>query len=194
MHNLENEIYVSTDIEADGPIPGEYSMLSYASAAFNAGGTLISTFSSNLRTLPGAKQHPETMSFWKKYPTQYEATRTNVENPAESMERYSAWLKTLPGTLVFVGYPVGFDFTFITWYLNKFTGSNPFGFSALDVKSFGSGMYGIGYFGTLHKFHKPAPRDKSKLHVALDDAIAQGEYFHGLRVLSVVFSKDSNEE
>ena len=31
------EIYVSTDIEADGPIPGRYSLLSFASAAFDTG-------------------------------------------------------------------------------------------------------------------------------------------------------------
>lgn len=28
------EIYVSTDIEADGPIPGQNSMLSFGSAAY----------------------------------------------------------------------------------------------------------------------------------------------------------------
>jgi hypothetical protein len=31
------EIYVSTDIEADGPIPGPNSMLSFGSAAYTAG-------------------------------------------------------------------------------------------------------------------------------------------------------------
>ena len=32
---MTTEIYVSTDIEADGPIPGPNSMLSFASAAYN---------------------------------------------------------------------------------------------------------------------------------------------------------------
>jgi len=27
-------IYISTDVESDGPIPGEYSMLSFASSAY----------------------------------------------------------------------------------------------------------------------------------------------------------------
>ena len=31
-----SEIYVSTDVEADGPIPGPNSMLSFASAAYKA--------------------------------------------------------------------------------------------------------------------------------------------------------------
>ena len=42
------EIYVSTDIEADGPVPGINSMLSFASAAYRADKTLVATFSANL--------------------------------------------------------------------------------------------------------------------------------------------------
>ena len=39
-----NEIYVSTDVEADGPIPGPNSMLSFGSAAYTGGKELIGTF------------------------------------------------------------------------------------------------------------------------------------------------------
>ena len=42
------EIYVSTDVEADGPIPGPHSMLSFASAAYTEDKQLIATFSANL--------------------------------------------------------------------------------------------------------------------------------------------------
>ena len=45
------EIYVSTDVEADGPIPGPHSMLSFASAAYTEHKELIGTFSANLETL-----------------------------------------------------------------------------------------------------------------------------------------------
>jgi hypothetical protein len=40
-----NEIYVSTDVEADGPIPGPNSMLSFGSAAYTGSKELIGTFS-----------------------------------------------------------------------------------------------------------------------------------------------------
>lgn len=43
----KSEIYVSTDVEADGPIPGINSMLSFGSAAYLADKTLISTFTAN---------------------------------------------------------------------------------------------------------------------------------------------------
>jgi hypothetical protein len=52
------EIYVSTDVEADGPIPGPNSMLSFGSAAYTGGKKLIGTFSANLETLPGQNGGP----------------------------------------------------------------------------------------------------------------------------------------
>jgi hypothetical protein len=42
------EIYVSTDGETDGPIPGPNSMLSLASAAYRADKTLLGTFTAKL--------------------------------------------------------------------------------------------------------------------------------------------------
>ena len=62
--SLVPEIYVSTDIEADGPIPGPNSMLSFASAAFLADGTQLSTFTANLVLLDGASGDPKTMTWW----------------------------------------------------------------------------------------------------------------------------------
>jgi len=38
---------------------------------------------------------------------------------------YAAWTATLPHRLVFVAYPVGFDFTFVSYYLFRFTGKIP---------------------------------------------------------------------
>ena len=59
------EIYVSTDIEADGPIPGPNSMLSIGAAAFLHDKTLVSTFSANLEPLPGAAGDVKTMEWWE---------------------------------------------------------------------------------------------------------------------------------
>ena len=69
------EIYVSTDVEADGPIPGPHSMLSFASAAFTADKQLIGTFSANLETLEGATAHPVQAAWWKTQPDAWEACR-----------------------------------------------------------------------------------------------------------------------
>lgn len=41
---MTKEIYVSTDVETDGPIPGPHSMLSLGSAAYLLDKTLVRTF------------------------------------------------------------------------------------------------------------------------------------------------------
>src|SRR5919197_556644 len=106
------EIYVSTDVETDGPIPGPHSMLSFGSAAYTGDKTLVQTFSANLETLPGAEGHPRTMEWWLSNPEAWEACRQNLEPPEAAMRRYLAWVEALPGKPVFVGYPVAFDFMF----------------------------------------------------------------------------------
>jgi hypothetical protein len=68
-------VYVSTDIEADGPIPGPHSILSFGSAVYLADKTLLRTFYANLDLLPGATGHPDTMQCWGEHPEAYAATR-----------------------------------------------------------------------------------------------------------------------
>lgn len=104
------EIYVSTDVEADGQIPGPHSMLSFGSAAFTPDGKMISTFTVNLELLPNAKRHPDTMAWWKKNETAWAETRKNIQPPQIAMRDYLVWLKSLPGKPIFVGYPAAYDF------------------------------------------------------------------------------------
>ncbi len=101
------EIYVSTDIEADGPIPGPHSMLSFASAAYSADGKQLGTFSANLTALPGAQGDDKTMAWWQTQPEAWAACRKDTREPAEVLPEYVSWLKRLPGKPVFVGYPAG---------------------------------------------------------------------------------------
>ena len=172
------EIYVSTDIEADGPIPGPYSMLSFGSAAYLADKTLVSTFSANLDTLPGASGHPDTMLWWESKPDAWEACRLDPEPPHLVMPRYVAWLKRLPGRPVFVAYPAAYDFMFVYWYLMRFAGESPFSHSALDIKTYAMALLKRDYRGSVKR---NMPRrwfdDYPHTHVALDDAIGQGVLF-----------------
>jgi len=172
------EIYVSTDVETDGPIPGPHSMLSFASAAYRPDKTLLGTFSANLVTLPGAQGDPGTLNWWQSHPEAYQATRTGLEDPEAAMRRYAAWVNALPGKPVFVAYPAGFDFLFVYWYLIRFTGSSPFSFSALDVKTYAMAMLKLGYRESVKRnmpkrWFDPMPHT----HVALDDALEQGALF-----------------
>ena len=105
-----NEIYVSTDVETDGPIPGPHSMLSLGSAAYTADKRLLATFSVNLHALAGAAPDPRTAAWWATQPDAWAACRSNPETPVDAMPRYRDWLRALPGKPVFVAYPAGFDF------------------------------------------------------------------------------------
>jgi hypothetical protein len=173
-----SEIYVSTDVEVDGPIPGPHSMLSFGSAAYLADKTLVSTFAVNLQTLPGATSHPETMAWWARHREAWEASRRDPRLPAKAVADYIQWLEELPGKPVFVGYPAAFDFMFVYWYLMRFAGRSPFSFSALDIKTMAMVMLGEDYRRVAKK---KMPKDwfdeLPHSHVALQDAIEQGALF-----------------
>ncbi|MGK2941871.1 MAG: 3'-5' exonuclease [Immundisolibacter sp.] len=180
------EIYVSTDIETDGFMPGENSMLSLGSAAYLSDGRLLGTWSANFETLPGAGMDPSTAQFWAQQPLAWEVCRRDLRAPAQAMPEYAAWLRALPGRPVFVGYPVTFDFMFVGWYLVRFARDNPFGFSAIDISSFAMAVLGREFRQTT-KHHMPREWFDPTLphtHVALDDALEQGALFMNLLAAS----------
>ncbi len=172
------EIYVSTDVETDGPIPGPHSMLSFASAAYRPDKSLVGTFEANLETLAGAEGDPRTMAWWKTEPEAWAACRRDTRDPAVVMPEYVRWIQSLPGKPVFVAYPAGFDFLFVYWYLIRFVGESPFSHSALDMKSYAMAVLGKEYRESTKRnmprgWFDPMPHT----HVALDDAKEQGALF-----------------
>lgn len=174
----KQEIYVSTDVEADGPIPGPHSMLSFGSAAYLADKTLVGTFSANLETLPGASPHPRTLAWWEQNPKAQAALQHDSRAPAEAMAAYVEWLKGLPGKPVFVGFPASYDFMFVYWYLMRFTDESPFSHSALDIKTLAMVALKSDYRSSTKRNMPKSWFDAlPHTHVALDDAIEQGALF-----------------
>lgn len=179
------EIYVSTDVETDGPIPGPHSMLSFGSAAYTPQKTLISTFAANLEQLPGASGHPKTMEWWKHQPDAWEACRKDLKDPGTVMKEYRDWLRLLPGTPIFVGYPAAFDFMFVYWYLIKFTGESPFSHSAVDIKTYSMALQKRGYKDSgKRKMPKNWFDDLPHSHIALDNALEQGSIFCNMLLIN----------
>ena len=173
-----SEIYVSTDVETDGPIPGIHSMLSFGSAAYRADKTLVDTYTANLELLPEATPCPRTMEWWKSQPQAWAACRVDPQSPEQVMPQYVSWLKKLPGKPVFVGYPVAFDFMFVYWYLIRFAGESPFSHSALDIKTYAMAVLGKDYRDSVKRnFPKSWFDPLPHTHCALDDAIEQGALF-----------------
>lgn len=175
----EAEIYVSTDIEADGPIPGPHSMLSFASVAYGPARTPIATYTANLKTLPGATEDPRTMAWWQQFPEAWAACRTDPRDPETVMREYLSWLTSLPGRPVFVGWPATWDFMWIYWYLLRFTGERPFREHAIDMRSYAMGMRKCEFRQTSRSYLPKRWFDETQrhTHVALDDALEQGTAF-----------------
>lgn len=168
------EIFVSVDVETSGPIPGEYSLLSIgACSAFD----LDNGFTVEVK--------PINEKFDAKA---LEVTGLSMKDlgqrgldPAAAMKAFSNWLATLalPGeTLVFVGFNAPFDWSFVNYYFHHFTGENPFGFTALDIKALYMGATGCSWRNTrssmVAEHLKPA---LSGTHHALNDARYQAEIF-----------------
>lgn len=174
----KQEYYFSSDVEADGRVPGLSSMLSFATAVFDIDKNLVGTFSRNLHLLPPpAAAEPSTQEFWAENPEAWEEARRDPVDPADAMRDYVEFVKSFKCSPVFVGYPAVYDFKWFDYYLIRYTGNNPFGFSrAIDMKSY------IWAAMKTHRFTMTSKKNFPKrwfdplphTHVALDDAIEQG--------------------
>lgn len=174
-----DEVYVATDIETDGPSPSHYSMLSFASVAFRLDRSIIGTFERNLELLPGARQDPRVMRFWNDNPQAWAACRQNPVSPKTAMTEYTEWLVSLGAEPVLVGHPVGFDYTFIHWYLHEFTGGSPLFPAGLDIASYAMAVLHTP-FTKSHKPYMPPQwidPDLPHTHRALDDAMGHAMLF-----------------
>lgn len=173
-----SEVYVSTDVESDGPIPGPNSMLSLGSAVFGEDKKLLDTFSVNLDLLPGAAGNPDTMAFWAKHPNQWAKTRENTVDPAVGMKKYHAWLTGLGQKVVFVGYPAGYDFLFTYWYLIRLDVQSREAERAVSGKTYAMAMLKKPFRESTKKaFPKHWFGSAPHTHVAVEDAVEQGMLF-----------------
>lgn len=142
---MKTETYIVMDIESDGPIPGEYSILSLGAVAMDQQGKEISHWYGNFHLLPNATQHPDTMKFWSENQHYYLETRINPQDPVTGMKSFHDWVTRLPGKPVAVAAPAGFDFTFVYWYLMKFVGHSVFSFSCVDMKTLAMSLLRLPY-------------------------------------------------
>ena len=185
-----SETYISVDVETGGPIPGPNSMLSLGAAAFVREGNdkkLLGTFSVNLDELPGSAIDPVTKSeFWDKQPAAWAACRTGTKPPEEAIRAFLTWVASVSSKErppVFVGYPAGFDFLFVYWYIVRLGFTSPFSFSALDIKTYVSAVLKKPYRQSVKRnMPKHWFPDTAHTHVAVEDAVEQGELFMNILI------------
>jgi len=176
----KQETFISVDIEASGPIPGEYSMLELGACnAYDETQTFQCKFKpTTMRAAPGALE-VSGLSL-------EELAGVGVE-PDDGMIRFKLWIHSLVGedaVPVFVGLNAPFDWSFINYYFHRYVGENPFGFRALDVKSYYMGAAGCSWADTrssqIAANLNPTRRGD---HDALHDALYQAELFRLARAL-----------
>lgn len=103
------------------------------------------------------------------------------------MSAFTAWVSGLAGedgALVFVGFNAPFDWSFINYYFHRYTGSNPFGFTALDIKALYMGATGSSWAGARSsQIAKHLSPERRGDHNALHDARYQAELFRLVRAI-----------
>lgn len=174
MTSNKREVFISVDVETAGPIPGEFSMLSI-------GACLVAdpavTFECQLKPINDNADQ-----------TALDVTGLSLERlsetglePRAAMTSFGGWIASSIGggaTPVFVGFNAPFDWSFVNYYFHRFTGANPFGFTALDIKALWMGSTGCSWSDT--RSSRIAGRLKPALHGdhdALHDALYQAELF-----------------
>lgn len=126
--------FVVVDTEADGPIPGDYSMVSFGAVIVEPG--LARSFYGQLKPISEA-WIPDALRVSGH--TREEALA--FEEPKVVMARFADWLKqNVKRRPQFISDNNGFDWQFINWYFHHFTGDNPFGHSSSNLGSLYKGL------------------------------------------------------
>jgi DNA polymerase III alpha subunit (gram-positive type) len=126
--------YVMVDIESDGPIPGDYSMICFGAVIVEP--SLSLTFYGQLRPVSEQWQ-PEALAI-----SGFTREQTLAfPEPEGVMRQFASWLnERTKGRPMFISDNNGFDWQFINWYFHHFTGENPFGYSSANLGSLYKGI------------------------------------------------------
>jgi hypothetical protein len=145
------ELYVAVDVEADGPIPGPYSMLSLGMAV---AGRPDLMFYTELRPISDDFV-PAALAV-----SGLDRDRLLREAPAaqDAMRAAARWVNGLRQSArpVFLAAPAVYDGMFVHWYFVRFTGASPFGptGSGVDLRSYWMGRTGCDWADTRKHFIK----------------------------------------
>ena len=138
----DHDVYFSVDVETDGPIPGEFSMLSFAmvhagrfdGARFEPPASDDAFFTADLKPISERfEQGALDVNGLDR-----EALKATGLDPSVAMASAAAWIERQASgaTPVLVAYPLSFDWTFLYWYFVRFGGVSPFKHSrCFDLKT-----------------------------------------------------------
>ncbi len=179
----KREVLVSVDVEASGPSPGTGSLIAIGACLVDDPET---GFYRELRPIEGLPWEAGAEAV-------HELSRDHLSveglDPVAAMTAFAGWLRDVApeGSVpVFVGFNAPFDWMFVADYFHRFLGRNPFGVSAIDLKSLYMGRHGVLDWARTTKRHVLAVHPVSRIHThhALDDARMQADLATELLVRS----------
>ena len=171
--------FISVDVEASGPVPPTYSMLSIGACLVEDDGV---TFRRLLRPISSSVD-PKALEVSRL--SLDELSRSGAE-PAQAMREFGEWVAQIARgrTPVFVGLNAAFDWAFVNYYFLTFAGPNPFGFAPLDIKAYYAGVTGCDWReARSSRMTQRLGATRRATHDALEDALAQAELFRLTRGL-----------
>ncbi len=163
---------IVVDVEADGPAPHLYSMVSFGAVLVEP--SLGQTFRGRVRPVSD-RWVPESLAI--SHVTREEHLR--FEEPGPVMERFERWiLASSKGKPVFMSDNLAFDWQWVNWYFHAFLGRNPFGWSGRRIGDLYCGMVKDGFATWKHlrktaHDHDPVNDAKANAEVVLE-LIAMG--------------------
>ena len=189
---MTTEAYFSFDIEADGPIPGPFSMSSIGACVAGHRDTAGQIHRSDTDRSYYAELKPISEDFVPDAAAVSGLDRAVLvrdgKDPAHEMAVMNGWIESSCRELaaelgvstvrpIFAAYPLGYDWMWISWYSNRFAGGSPFGHStAIDMKTLFATKAGRGIVGaTKRNMPKHLLGTGPHTHNALDDAREQGQ-------------------
>jgi DNA polymerase III epsilon subunit-like protein len=187
--SIRPDLYISADVETDGPVPGPYSLLSFGlSVVGKYDGNNFEPWADRARTFYRELQ-PISEDFQaealKINGLDRERLRAEGADPRRAMTEAASWVQEMCPECrpVLVAYPVAFDWAFLYWYFERFApDGSPFGHSScLDIRTLYQAVAGT-VFDQSGKTAMPDFLQPSSPHThnALDDAVEQGELFSNL--------------
>jgi hypothetical protein len=155
--------YVMVDVESDGPIPGDYSMVCFGAVIVEPG--LSKTFYGRCKPISD-RWLPEALAI-SGFSRQETLT---FADPRDTMLRFEKWLGDQgKKRLIFISDNNGYDWSFINWYFHHYLGSNPFGFSSQNLNSLYKGLTKNEFASFKHL------RTTEHTHHPVDDAKGNAE-------------------
>jgi len=160
--------YIVVDVEADGPIPGDYSMVCFGAVLQK---DTSKTFFGKLQPI-SENYIPEALAV-----SGYTRDETlDFPDPVLTMQEFETWILSVTegGRPVFIADNNGFDWQFINWYFHHFLKRNPFGHSSSNINSLYHGVVRSTFKSFKHL------RKTKHTHNPLDDALGNTEALNAI--------------